>query len=93
MPLSVPKNTQDGWANDINNLGHIVGQLDIYKLKGFVDGPGNYHPYLWKDGDMIDLEKTGRPRRLGPTVGVRLRSTTPGSSPATAAPTSNVAGF
>ncbi len=34
----------------------IVGELDIYKTKGFVSGPGNYHPYLWKNDDMIDLE-------------------------------------
>ena len=56
-PLPVPKDTQTGWANDINNHGHIVGQLDIYKLKGYINGPGNYHPYLWKNGEMIDLEK------------------------------------
>ena len=38
------------------NLGEIVGQLDIYKTKGWISGPGNYHPYVWKNGEMIDLE-------------------------------------
>jgi probable HAF family extracellular repeat protein len=56
QPLPVPRNTQWGNATDINNFGEIVGQLDIYKTKGFIDGPGNFHAYLWKNGEMIDLE-------------------------------------
>lgn len=71
--LPVPRNTQWGRAYDINNLGEIVGQLDIYKISGVITGPGNYHPYLWKNGKMIDLEtqidpESGWARLWGATV-------------------------
>jgi probable HAF family extracellular repeat protein len=51
--LPVPRKTQSGTAFDINNLGEIVGRLTILTKGGrhTLD-----YAYLWKDGDMIDLE-------------------------------------
>ena len=58
QPLPLPRNTQWGRAMGVNNSAEVVGQLDIYKTgKGFVDGPGNFHAYLWSNGERIDLEK------------------------------------
>ena len=36
-------------------MGDAVGQLDIYK--NIRNGPGNFHAYLWQDGDAVDLER------------------------------------
>ena len=54
QPLPVPRGTVSGRAHAINNLGEIVGWLDIV--------PKNYagfypYAYLWKDGAMVNLEK------------------------------------
>jgi hypothetical protein len=57
QPPAAPRNAQWGNATDINNLGEIVGQLDTYKTKGYSGAPGDDHPYLWKNGDVSDLEK------------------------------------
>lgn len=56
--LPVPRNTQDGYADGINDFGEIVGQLDIQKKtrNGMIDPP-QWHAYLWRDGHMIDLGK------------------------------------
>jgi probable HAF family extracellular repeat protein len=54
QPLPVPRDTAFGTAFDINNLGEIVGRLTVMIRGGFVDAP---YAYLWKDGDMINLEK------------------------------------
>lgn len=53
--LPVPRNTQYGCAWDVNNLGEVVGHLDIYKTTGFVAGPGCFYAYLWKNGNPVDL--------------------------------------
>ncbi|NUQ63013.1 MAG: hypothetical protein HUU20_11015 [Pirellulales bacterium] len=53
--LPIVKDTQDGWANDLNNLGEIVGQLDVYRTTGYIAGPGNFRAHLWRDGKTIDL--------------------------------------
>ncbi len=51
--LPVPRDTTAGVAMSINNLGDIVGYLEIYtKL-----GRGGDYAYLWKDGSPIDLTK------------------------------------
>jgi hypothetical protein len=55
--LPVPRNTQDGYADDINDMGEIVGQLDIHKNKGGAIGPPRWHAYLWSNGEPIDLHK------------------------------------
>ncbi len=55
QPLPLPRNTQWGRAMDVNNAGQVVGILDIYS--NIRNGPGNFHAYLWTDGEMIDLEK------------------------------------
>lgn len=52
--LPQPRNTQWGRAMGVNNLGDVVGQLDIYRNSR--SGPGNFHAYLWRDGAAIDLE-------------------------------------
>jgi probable HAF family extracellular repeat protein len=54
QPLPVPRGTVSGRAHAINNLGAIVGWLEIV--------PKNYvgffpYAYLWKDGAMVNLEK------------------------------------
>ena len=54
QPLPVPRNTHSGTAFDINNLGEIVGRLTLLLRGGVVDAP---YAYLWKDGEMINLEK------------------------------------
>ena len=53
--LPLPRYTQYGRAWDINNFGDIVGQLDIYRVTGWIHGPGNYYAYLWKGDNPIDL--------------------------------------
>ncbi len=55
--LPMPPDTHWGEAVDINNLGEIVGVLDIYpyKTKGWINTPGNFYAYLWKNGNPIDL--------------------------------------
>ncbi len=55
QPLSVPRDTQDGYAFKINDASEIVGTLDIRKKKGGTIGPARWHAYLWRDGQMIDL--------------------------------------
>jgi hypothetical protein len=64
QPLVVPKDTQYSRATDINNVGEIVGMLDVYKTTGYVAGPGNYRAHLWRDGKTIDLN-TQIPSRSG----------------------------
>jgi hypothetical protein len=54
--LPVIRNTQWGTAIDVNDFGDIVGQLDVYKLQGYIAGPMAYRAYLWKDGEATDLE-------------------------------------
>jgi hypothetical protein len=54
--LNVPRNTQWGTANDINDLGISVGWLDIHKVRGTNLSGSNYFAYLWQaDGTYIDL--------------------------------------
>ncbi len=53
QPLPVPRNAAFGTAFDINNFGEIVGRLDLVDKRGWWLGPC---AYLWKDGDVIDLE-------------------------------------
>ena len=55
--LSFPRNTQQGWASDINDLGETVGELDVQKIPR----NGTYWPapraHLWRaDGTTVDLE-------------------------------------
>jgi hypothetical protein len=55
--LSFPRNTQWGWASDINDLGETVGELDVQKIPR----NGTYWPapraHLWRaDGTTVDLE-------------------------------------
>ena len=45
-----------GIAFDINNVGEIVGKLDHLQDHRVGSGPGTTYAYLWKDGDVIDLE-------------------------------------
>jgi hypothetical protein len=51
--VPVPRNTAFGTVFDINNLGEIVGRLDLVDKRGWWLGPC---ACLWKDGDVIDLE-------------------------------------
>lgn len=69
--LPVPPDTHWGEACDINNSGKIVGVLDIYpyKTKGWINTPGNFYAYVWKDGAPTDLTA-----QIDPTTGwTRLR--------------------
>jgi hypothetical protein len=50
--LPFPRDTKDGDAQDINDAGAIVGQLDISKT----NWPNNY-AYLWRGGKGYALEK------------------------------------
>ena len=53
-PLPVTRDTYWGRAHDVNNLGEIVGRLDIQTRTVL---PAAQHAYLWRNGEMIDLEK------------------------------------
>jgi uncharacterized membrane protein len=56
--LPVPRYTTWGVARSINNLGDIVGQLEIYPKgawSGIMSGKAGYFAYLWKNGTPIDL--------------------------------------
>ena len=53
QPLSIPRGTVNGYANDISDTGAIVGSLRILDKKA--RGPGREYAYLWKDGESIDL--------------------------------------
>ena len=55
--LPVPRNTQDGYADAINDSGEIqiVGSLDIQRSRGGTIGPPQWHAYLWRNGQPIDL--------------------------------------
>lgn len=55
--LSVPRDTYDGAALAINEVGEIVGELDIRKTKGGQTLPPDWHVYLWRDGTSIQLLK------------------------------------
>jgi probable HAF family extracellular repeat protein len=55
-PLPVTRDTYWGWAYDVNNLGEIVGKLDIRSKRQSI-GPSVHYAYLWRNGEMIDLEK------------------------------------
>jgi probable HAF family extracellular repeat protein len=55
--LPLPRDTHEGWANDINDGGEIVGQLDIYKITKNGTGWPKYHAWLWSNGSGVDLEK------------------------------------
>ena len=55
--LPVPRNTQDGYADAINDLREIVGFLDIQKSTGGMINPPQWHAYLWRGDQMIDLGK------------------------------------
>jgi hypothetical protein len=53
----LPRNTQDGTANDINDLGVSVGSLDIHKIRGRQLSGSDPFAYLWQaDGTYIDLQ-------------------------------------
>jgi hypothetical protein len=55
--LSFPRNTQKGWASDINDLGETVGQLDVQKITHNGTGWPLYRAHLWRaDGTTVDLE-------------------------------------
>lgn len=42
----------------VNNSANVVGELDIYRIsRNSTNGPGNFHAYLWTNGEAIDLEK------------------------------------
>lgn len=53
QPLSIPRGTVNGYANDINDTGAIVGSLRILDKRAL--GPGREYAYFWKDGQSIDL--------------------------------------
>lgn len=53
QPLSIPRGTVNGYANDISDTGAIVGSLRILDKRG--RGPGREYAYFWKDGQSIDL--------------------------------------
>lgn len=54
QPLPVPRGTYYGHARDVNNLGEVVGSLDILSKGGWSDAS---YAYLWKDGEMVNLAK------------------------------------
>ncbi len=41
-----------GFANGINNRGHVIGQSNLA-------GDATYHAFIWKGGHMIDLKTLG----------------------------------
>ncbi len=53
--LSVPRNTQDGYAYDVNDLGSVVGQLDIRRVKPGWTYPAQWHAYVWHGNATVDL--------------------------------------
>ena len=56
QPLNVPRNTQWGIANDINDLGVTVGEVDIVQRRGKNLIGHDYFAYQWQaDGTSIDL--------------------------------------
>ena len=56
QPLPLPRDTQEGWAFDINDEGEIVGQLDIHKVTRNGTGWPEYHAWFWSNGSGVDLE-------------------------------------
>lgn len=56
QPLSIPRDTYDGAALAINDVGELVGKLDIRKVKGGQMPPPQWHAYLWRNGKAIDLQ-------------------------------------
>jgi hypothetical protein len=53
QPLSIPRGTVNGYANDISDTGAIVGSLRVLDKRD--RGPGREYAYLWKDNQSIDL--------------------------------------
>ncbi|PAY16773.1 hypothetical protein CKO51_24850 [Rhodopirellula sp. SM50] len=49
--LSTPRNTQDGYALDVNDVGQVVGDLDVRKSR---QAP-RWYAYLWIGGERVDL--------------------------------------
>jgi probable HAF family extracellular repeat protein len=49
QPLDVARKATYGAAGDVNDDGHVVGVLEFSEA--------DRHAYLWKNGDVIDLEK------------------------------------
>jgi hypothetical protein len=56
QPLQVVRNTNWGWAMDINDLGQCVGEIETVS-KGYVTYRSS--AYLWQgaDSDPVELEK------------------------------------
>ena len=72
--LPLPRYTTWGVANSINNLGEIVGQLEIYPKgawSGIMSGKAGNFAYLWKEGTPIDLTKQIDPAAGWLASGVR----------------------
>ena len=49
--LSTPRNTQNGYALDLNDIGEAIGQLDVRRSN---QAP-RWYAYLWTGGARIDL--------------------------------------
>jgi probable HAF family extracellular repeat protein len=47
--------TQTGSAEDINDLGEIVGTADVGKVLPHRSYTPDWHACLWKNGQVIDL--------------------------------------
>ena len=54
QPLPLPRNALRGRAWHINDVGEVVGKVDIARAKW--DVVGESHACLWKGGKPIDLE-------------------------------------
>ena len=55
--LDVPRDTQDGYALDVNDFGEVVGELDTRKVKGGQTSAPRWHAYMWRNGTRVELGK------------------------------------